>query len=782
MPVNRLSPVYDTVDRNSRVHAAQINVLKYLISLTVFSIVPFLVYHDFNSIEDLNLAIIFCQIISVSFSMLVPVKMKLIFCYILPIVIVPFEFEYLKTENLKASYFGKTCDHYKDFTLLLLPMFSSLSVYYAWYVVRFLLILFQKWSFYRKKISIVGYVVLFFVNAVILSYFLYLVTFYIFPGYLSFLVRSDVDNFTISVEVSDIFRTNDYVLKPLQPFERTLSWKINHEDSSHTWTSTGCDATFDGDKLPVCRGIYYRVEGEDVDIICQINNTNGLVKVNEGYETNFISFLVFNHFEWNLGKGLPTSSVNASAKIKSINISELTLQIIDLTAENFNHEITLWGLFKKSTDGILKVKFGSFILKKQKKIFKYIHVPQGHIVSLTAIPFYSLWDNFDHLVFHNISRFAEEDITGDNKATCSDIDKGCGPMIHALFNISKIENIFNENTFSNDITLNSIYVSTRLNESGKHTAKSYTCVCENSYGQHTYSILRNHYNASSKKSYMSEIKLPYTFVILPRGLTHYAANKYKELQKYVRKAINEENNNWKDPWKYFADDLRFYNGINNQLQKVIILIILIEIPMIIGILIKVYCIVCVHHLDKTILKPKSPLVICAELHTCISQTNIGNFVVDENVTHDIMIIASDNNYDFVVKNLFPFFKNLGLSVLFPQTDINGGQSNINGYSQAVVSSVMYAVVATTEFENDPWSNNFILSDLILPQMYEQRRNHHRILIIKFNDVNIPRPLRWNEYVTIADWSTRQSDEDNLRTLRNKFKLMTEALLMTENNV
>lgn len=312
-------------------------------------------------------------------------------------------------------------------------------------------------------------------------------------------------------------------------------------------------------------------------------------------------------------------------------------------------------------------------------------------------------------------------------------------------------------------------------------ATSYSCVCEHSYGLHTYSILRSQYNASSKKSFMSEIKLPYTLVILPRGLTHFAANKYNELQKDVKKAIKDENNNWRDPWKYFVDDLRFYNGINNKLQRLILIITWTVIPIFIGVVIKVYCNVIVRHLAKLILKPKFSRAFCDKLHTCISRTNIGNFVVDENVTHDIMIIASDNNYDFVVKSLFPFFENLGISVLFPQNDINGGQSNINGYSQAVVSSVMYVVVATTDFENDPWSNNFILSDLILPQIYEQRRNPRRILIIKFNDVNIPRPLRWNEYVTIADWSTRQNDEDNFRTLRNKFELMTEELLMTENN-
>ncbi|CAG2201893.1 unnamed protein product [Mytilus edulis] len=211
------------------------------------------------------------------------------------------------------------------------------------------------------------------------------------------------------------------------------------------------------------------------------------------------------------------------------------------------------------------------------------------------------------------------------------------------------------------------------------------------------------------------------------------------------------------------------------------IIILADVVMMIQIFFKVYCKVFVHHVAKIILKPKFPQSICDKLLPVVNG-NIGDYSVEGNVTHDIMVVASDNDYDFVVQKLIPFFEVLGLSVLLPQTDINGGQSNINGYSQAVVKSLMYVVVGTRDFENDSWNNNFILSDLILPQMYEQQGHQHIILIMKFNDVNIPRPLRWNEHVTIADWSTRQSDDDNFRRLKNKLKSMTEALFMTEQNV
>lgn len=201
--------------------------------------------------------------------------------------------------------------------------------------------------------------------------------------------------------------------------------------------------------------------------------------------------------------------------------------------------------------------------------------------------------------------------------------------------------------------------------------------------------------------------------------------------------------------------------------------------MILGILIKVYCKVFVNNLARIILKPKFSLQLCAELHISNSIANIGDYVVDGNVTHDIMIVASDDDYDFAVQNLIPFFSGIGLSCILPQTDIKGGQSRINGFSQAVVSSKIYVVVGTTDFENDQWNNTYVLSNLILPHMYEQHNKQHRILIIKFNDVNIPRPLRWYEHVTIADWSKRRTDEDNFKTLKNKFKSVIEELLMTE---
>ncbi|CAG2206958.1 unnamed protein product [Mytilus edulis] len=339
----------------------------------------------------------------------------------------------------------------------------------------------------------------------ILTLFSYYLHFY---GWFYFIVRYDLDNSTISVEVTDILRNSDHVLKPLEPFERTMSWEICRKHGSHSWTTTtGFDAAFEGNKMPICRSIYYRVEGEDVDITCKINNTFGVVDVKNGYKHYFIDFHVFNRFEFDLA----------------------------------------------------------------------------------------------------------------------------------------------------------------------------------------------------------------------------------------------------------------------------------DVVMMIQIFFKVYCKVFVHHVAKIILKPKFPQSICDKLLPVVNG-NIGDYSVEGNVTHDIMVVASDNDYDFVVQKLIPFFEVLGLSVLLPQTDINGGQSNINGYSQAVVTSVMYVVVGTRDFENDSWNNNFILSDLILPQMYEQQGHQHIILIMKFNDVNIPRPLRWNEHVTIADWSTRQSDDDNFRRLKNKLKSMTEALFMTEQNV
>lgn len=65
--------------------------------------------------------------------------------------------------------------------------------------------------------------------------------------------------------------------------------------------------------------------------------------------------------------------------------------------------------------------------------------------------------------------------------------------------------------------------------------------------------------------------------------------------------------------------------------------------------------------------------MCAELHISNSIVNIRDYVVDGNVTHDIMIVASDDDYDFAVHHLIPFFSDLGFSCILPQTDIKGGQ-------------------------------------------------------------------------------------------------------------
>lgn len=91
---------------------------------------------------------------------------------------------------------------------------------------------------------------------------------------------------------------------------------------------------------------------------------------------------------------------------------------------------------------------------------------------------------------------------------------------------------------------------------------------------------------------------------------------------------------------------------------------------------KFYCFLFVHRAAKLILKPKFPIPIIEVLLPDV-QTNIGDYAVEENITHDIMIVASDDDYQFVVHNLIPFsISDLGYSLLFPQNDINGGQSNI----------------------------------------------------------------------------------------------------------
>lgn len=445
-----MSLVNNTVDKNSRVHAAQINNFKYFISGTLCSIVPFLVYHISNTILDPYFAIVVCQITSVFVSMLVPMQMRFIFRYMIPILIAPFEFEYIQSGlHLKTSFVGKSCERYGDLTLLLLPAYCIVGRLYVRLAVGnfvcFFLFFFFKWSFPYRHIRIIGYINLCLVNAFTLTYYIYIyiVIIYVFNGWLYFLVRSDIDNSSISIEVTDIFRDKDYVLKHLQPFERTISWEIYRHNSRDSWSYTGFDAKFDDDKLPVCKGIYYRIEGEDVVITCKINNTYGMVEVNGGSTINCMSFPVFDHIQWYLGSGLTTGLLKVSPKIKPNNVSELTLRITDLKAEHFKHEITLWGLFNQG--GTLRVKFGSFFINKQKEISKYVHVPQGHIVSYKEMPFYSFSDIQSNMYTADSRSFVSLIFsTLNTNAVYFDIDKGCGPMIRVLFDMSKIGDIFYE--------------------------------------------------------------------------------------------------------------------------------------------------------------------------------------------------------------------------------------------------------------------------------------------------------------------------------------------------
>lgn len=522
MSENKMA-VNNSIDRNSRVHAAQINLFKYFIFATLCSVVPLSVFCDFNAILDINFTIIYCVIILVFISMLVPVKIRFVFRYISPFLILVFVSKFFKNGTYsKTSYFCNICELYKNITLLLVPAFSILTVHNVRSVFSMLVILFRRWSFQFSKVRIIGYIAMCIVNAVILSYLLYLVMFLVIYGWFHILVRTDLDSSTISVEVNDILRNEDCVLPPLRSFERTVSWQIYRNNNSTSRQSAGVDATFNGKKLPVCRKIYYRVVGEDVDINCHIDNTDGSVILKEVNINRIINFRNFENLEWDLGRRLSINSYKLpNVELMPSSKSNITLRITDLTAENFKEEITLWGI-SKFKDITLKVKIGSFFINKQKEMLKSIHVPEGHILSLNSLAFYSFSTTDDHLVVHNITSIVEDNISGNTNAVCSDIFQGCGPMINVLFNMSKVGNIFNKEPWTKDMMLNSYQVAASLIETGIQIAKSFTCVCETSYGQHTYSILRPLFNHSSNQTYISEIILPYRFLILPRGLTHFA--------------------------------------------------------------------------------------------------------------------------------------------------------------------------------------------------------------------------------------------------------------------
>ncbi|CAG2220897.1 unnamed protein product [Mytilus edulis] len=183
--------------------------------------------------------------------------------------------------------------------------------------------------------------------------------------------------------------------------------------------------------------------------------------------------------------------------------------------------------------------------------------------------------------------------------------------------------------------------------------------------------------------------------------------------------------------------------------------------MIFVLLVKLYNYICVRQLSKYILI-RNPQYALSGTCPC----NIGNLSITEDTKYDIMIIYNEEEYNLVKYSFVPFFENHKLSVFVDARDMIAGRTKARAYSEAVQSCRNFVIIGSETFVNDQWNNEFILGDLIL-QMIHEHQGHH-VVVVKWNNAEVPQAFRWDPKITIIEWSERRSTSENMAIFKTEY--------------
>lgn len=617
--------------------------------------------------------------------------------------------------------------HYAGISLLITAYQREILSILAIVVYRI-----RTWLFIYGRIKTFIYIIICTGNAVLLVTLLQYLFGFFSHGFLQYMNFAD---FAVTIRAQ--FRMEDYELRELLLYERHYAGEISFPGSmGRPPMSLYNGESLNGMPVLSCRKMFYRVLGEDIDITCYIKIYRTYLGLIYGDEQPFY-WMKTNHII------KPTG--NQAAYIKDDTIHYI---IRSLKPEDFDKEISLW--VKHTINGLtIKIKIGYFFIHLQKDLVHYVHVQNGYIMFIGNLHFYTMSTSDDVLVSQNISSIFEN-IHGDTTNICTNEFNGCSPFVHFLYNGT---------LHSRTTGLNYVQISPFKNG---FIGTSISCICETAYGKHSFFVQRNRFIENTTTYLLEDIKLPYLFVVLPTGITSFSRSKYDKLREDVFNSVSTRKGNWRYSFRFFVDDEQKFYYYMHILEILVISLFICEMCMSVVVMIKLYNRIFVRQSAKFILVPVHRI---AKPENC--QYAFGNLSPFNAVRYDIMIVYNCEEYDLVQNVFVPFFENRGLSVYIEDRDMTLGRSRTSAISEAVQSSRTFVIVGTESFLRDQWNNEFVVGDLIL-QIIHEHQGHH-VIVIKWNNVVVPRPLSWDQKVTIVDWSDRRSLRDNLTILRNRIR-------------
>lgn len=185
--------------------------------------------------------------------------------------------------------------------------------------------------------------------------------------------------------------------------------------------------------------------------------------------------------------------------------------------------------------------------------------------------------------------------------------------------------------------LNSIHLSSSSNT--HYYTNSISCVCNFVYGKHKFFAHKFTFIKKLNRSVLTEIELPYSFYVLPIGLTNYTRQKYDNLRNDVLDRISRSED-WRYSFQFFIDDEKSFSYYMHYLENAVIFFFGSGICMLFILLVKLYNYIFVRQLVRRFLI-QSPQHALPDTCPC----NIGNLSNTEDMKYDIMIIYNEEEYN-----------------------------------------------------------------------------------------------------------------------------------------
>ncbi|VDI31710.1 Hypothetical predicted protein [Mytilus galloprovincialis] len=458
-------------------------------------------------------------------------------------------------------------------------------------------------------------------------------------------------------------------------------------------------------RFPICKRLFRRYIGEDVTIECK-------------WDIKFVNILNYETKWTHNGKEIAHSIRKKITSISGEYIFE-TLRILLISGGDYG-KYQLWVSGHPTENHIKEYRKINYMIAYMfltpiHHMISYVYVPVGNGLILDYQVDYSFETKIVGWEYK-----IENSLTG-TKALHEKYDRlfdGCSLFSYILMQtlmtiLGGKYHINKPNT--SRMTNNVINVNAIL------------CTTEVLYGKHSINILREFYNETEKSKQIVTTALNFVYIVLPAesfnmyNINYEKYNTTLKVEDIERSDLIHESRIW------------FIRQIIEIVSVIVSAFYILKFC-------KYYTYLFDTHWVSTIYTTWFNRGKVEHL----SNNGLGN-IFNENEWHnyefDVLVISTENDNDFIMKNsIITCLEDIGYKVCFPERDFKAGKSMFRLFSKAVQISYTIVVVCSKDFMHDSFINEIVFGDFIMSMYKDGKINNKNILLVIKDDCNIPNVL------------------------------------------